>query len=275
MTVAPDITTRALAKRLRLQTLRMSNRGGSSHIGSVFSCADIVAALYGAVLRYDPSQPRWPDRDRFILSKGHAGSLVYAVLAECGFMPAQKLESHFQNGSDLCGHVSHIGIPGVEVSTGSLGHGLSIASGIAYGAKLDRAGHRVFTLLSDGECEEGSTWEAALFAAHHRLDNLVAIVDYNKIQCFDRVKDTLNLDPFADKWSSFGWDVREVDGHDHAALLASLARIPFTAGRPSCLIAHTIKGKGVSFMEDSILWHFRTPRGEEFERALSELEAAS
>jgi transketolase len=185
----------------------------------------------------------------------------------------EKLETHFRDGSDLSGHVSHKGIPGVELSTGSLGHGLSIGAGIAYAGKLDGSSHRVFAVLSDGECDEGSTWEAALFAAHHKLDRLVAIVDYNKIQSLDFVKDALDLEPFADKWRSFGWNVAERDGHDHAALEAVLSAAPGEPGRPTCVIAHTVKGKGVSFMENTILWHYRTARGDEYDAALAELEA--
>ena len=238
------------------------------------SCADVLAVLYGRVLRVDPLRPRWPDRDRFILSKGHAGCAVYAALAERGFFPVEKLLTHYQDGSDLSGHVSHKGIPGVEVSTGSLGHGLSIGAGMAYAGKLDGATNRVVVLLSDGECDEGSTWESALFAAHHKLDNLVAILDYNKIQSLAPVAETLALEPFAKKWTSFGWALREVDGHDHEALFDALATIPFAVGQPSCLIAHTLKGKGVSFMENTVLWHYRTARGEEYQAALRELEGA-
>jgi transketolase len=200
---------------------------------------------------------------------------VYAALAERGFFDVAKLDTHYQDGSDLSGHVSHKGIPGVEISTGSLGHGLPIGAGMAYGAKLDDARHRVFVLLSDGECDEGSNWEAILFSAHHRLDNLVAIVDYNKLQSLATVADTLGLEPFAKKWESFGWAVREVDGHDHAAVRAAMEAIPFSKGRPSCVLAHTVKGKGVSFMEHSVLWHYRTARGEEYESALRELGGAS
>jgi transketolase len=250
----------------------MANRGGSSHIGSVLSIADILAVLYGEVLRIRPDDPDWSDRDRFILSKGHAGAGVYATLAEMGFFPTEKLQTHYQDGSDLCGHVSHIGIPGVEVSTGSLGHGLSIGTGMALAARMDGCRHRVFVLLSDGECDEGSTWEAVMFAAHHDLDNLVAVVDYNKIQSLDYVSNTIELEPFADKWTSFGWSVAEVDGHDHVALSNECAELPLCPGRPSCIIAHTVKGKGVSFMENSVLWHYRVPRGDEFEAALAEIE---
>jgi transketolase len=275
MTTAPRTpeALRALANRIRKHCLRMTSGGGSSHIGSAFSCADIVAVLYGGFLRIDPGQPRWPDRDRFILSKGHAGAVVYAALAESGFFDVAKLETHYRDGSDLSGHVSHKGIPGVELSTGSLGHGLSVGTGMAHAAKLDDRAHRVVVLLSDGECDEGSNWEAILYAAHHRLDNLIAIVDYNKIQSLAAVADTLGLEPFRGKWESFGWAVEEVDGHDHAALAAALSRAPFAAGKPSCLLAHTTKGKGVSFMQDSVLWHYRTARGDEFAAAMRELEA--
>ncbi len=264
--------TEALAARIRLHAVRMTSTGGSSHVGSVLSMADVLAVLYGEVLRVDPENPRWEDRDRFILSKGHAGAGVYAVLAERGFFPVERLADHYRDGSVFSGHVSHKGIPGVELSTGSLGHGLSVGAGMAYGAKLDGRTHRVVVLLSDGECDEGSNWEAILFASHHRLDNLMAVVDYNKIQSLAPVAETIALEPFADKWRAFGWEVREADGHDHASLRAALA--PEGAdGRPVCVLAHTVKGKGISFMEHSVLWHYRTARGEELEAALRELGA--
>lgn len=250
----------------------MTHRGNSSHVAAGLSMADIVATLYSRVLRVRPQEPDWPDRDRFILSKGHAGACVYAALAECGFFPLEQLLTHYQDGSLLSGHVSHKGIPGVELSTGSLGHGLGVGAGMALGAKLDGHGWRVFVLLSDGECDEGSNWEAVLFAAHHGLENLVAIVDYNKIQSLKPVSETLGLEPFADKWRAFGWGVTECDGHDHAALETTLGAKP--DGRPHAVIAHTTKGKGVSFMEGSVLWHYRSPQGEEYEAALAELEAS-
>jgi len=265
--------TREFAHRIRTHALRMTCVGGGAHIGAVFSCADILAVLYGGILHVDPAAPKSPMRDRFVLSKGHAGAGLYAALAECGFFPAGQLLTHYQNGSELSGHVSHK-VPGVDVSTGSLGHGLSMASGMAYAAKLQAAPHRVFCLLSDGECDEGSTWEAAMFAAHHGLSNLVAIVDYNRIQGIAPVADVLELEPFADKWAAFGWAVRAVDGHDHEALNTALGAVPFAPDKPSCLIARTTKGKGVSFMENTVLWHYRTPRGAEFDAALAELEAA-
>lgn len=265
-------STIALARQIRIDCLKMTSRGGSSHLGSTLSIADILAVLYGQVLRIDPQAPRHPERDRFILSKGHAGAAVYAALAEVGYFPTEKLMTHYQNGSDLSGHVSHKANPGVELSTGSLGHGLGVGAGMALAAKLAERRNRVFVLLSDGECDEGSNWEAILFAAHHRLDNLVVIVDYNKIQSLDSVSNTLGLEPFRSKLQAFGWAVNEVAGHDHEALTDTLTRLPVEPGRPSWILAHTTKGKGVSFMENSVLWHYRTARGEEFERALAELE---
>lgn len=267
-----DIDSKQLAHRIRIHALRMTSTGGGAHIGAIFSCADILAVLYGGILKVDPAAPENLDRDRFVLSKGHAGGGLYAALAERGFFPIEKLMTHYQDGSDLSGHVSHK-VTGVDVSTGSLGHGLSIAAGMAYAGKLREAGHRVFCLLSDGECDEGSTWEAVLFSAHHGLSNLVAIVDYNRIQGIAPVSEVLELEPFADKWTAFGWSVRDVDGHDHEALCAALGAVPLAQGKPSCVIAHTTKGKGVSFMENSVLWHYRIPRDVEFEAALAELES--
>jgi transketolase len=262
------------ARRIRAHVVRMANRAGSSHVGSSLSMAEILAVLYGGVLRVEPRREGDPLRDRLILSKGHACAGLYAALAERGFFPLDWLESFYVDGARLAGHATAGDIPGVEVSTGSLGHGLPIACGMAKAAKVDGAGFRAFALLSDGECDEGSTWEAALFAAHHRLDNLVAIVDYNKIQSLGHVADVLKLDPLAEKWRAFGWSAREVDGHDPEALRAALESVPFEPGRPSCLVAHTIKGKGVSFMEGELAWHYRTPLGPEFATALRELGEA-
>lgn len=261
-----------LARRIRRHAVEMTHLGKSSHVGSVLSMTDIIAILYGCVMRFDPENPKWPDRDRFILSKGHAGAGIYAALAECGFFPIAKLRTHYQDGSDLSGHVSHKGVPGVELSTGSLGHGLPVAVGMAKAAQLNSALHRVFCVLSDGECDEGSNWEAAMFASHHRLLSLTVIIDYNKIQSLGSVAETLALEPFADKWRSFGWDVREVDGHDHVQLKGALVPRERTNDKPLCVIAHTVKGKGVSFMENSVLWHYRNPQGEEYQAACRELD---
>jgi transketolase len=265
--------TRELARRIREHAVRMTSSGGSSHVGSCLSIADLLAVLYADILKVRPREPSWPERDRFILSKGHAGAAVYATLAESGFFPVETLKSHYQNGSLLSGHVSHKGIPGVELSTGSLGHGLGVGVGMAKAAKIDAKDYRVFVLLSDGECDEGSNWEAILFASHHQLDNIVAIVDYNKIQSLGPVKDTLNLEPFRDKWESFGWEVAEVDGHDHDSIRATFRTIPRRDGKPTCILAHTVKGKGISFMENTVLWHYRTAQGEELTAALNELKA--
>lgn len=264
-----------LAKRIRIHALKMANRGGSAHIGAALSIADILAVLYGGFLNVDPAAPRKPDRDRFILSKGHAGTALYAALAETGFFPVEKLKTHYQDGSDLSGHASHKGILGVELSTGSLGHGLSVGTGMALNAKLKGKTHQVVVLLSDGECDEGSNWEAILFANHHKLGNLIAIVDYNKYQALTTVVETLDLEPFTDKWKSFGWEIRETDGHDHAEIKKVLKSLPIGKDKPTVIIAHTIKGKGVSFMEENaVLWHYRCARGKEFEAALEELEGS-
>ena len=265
-----DSSVRQLAARVRLHVLNMTSRGGSSHIGSCFSIVDILAVLYSKILQIDPKYPTEQGRDRFVLSKGHAGAAVYATLAESGFFSVEKLKDHYQDGSDLSGHVSHKGIPGVELSTGSLGHGLSVAVGMAKAAKLNQQPYRTFALLSDGECDEGANWEAAMFAAHHGLNNLCAIIDYNKLQSLDLVSNTLGLEPFADKWESFGWRVLEVDGHDYDSLEESLHE-DSSITQPTVVIAHTTKGKGVSFMEDSVLWHYRTAKDDEYQAALKEL----
>ncbi len=271
MTVEHQAELAALAKAIRLDTLTMVHRAKASHVGSCFSTAEILAVLYGDVLRVDPKNPRWADRDRFILSKGHAAAIVYAVLAERGFFPRRDLTEYCVDGSSLTGHLSHH-VPGVEISTGSLGHGLPIGCGMALAAKRAGRPYRVFVLLSDGELDEGSNWEAILFAPQHRLDNLVAIVDYNKIQAFGMVQEVLDLAPLADKFRAFRWGVREVDGHDVSALSELVHQAPFEAGRPSVLIAHTVKGKGVSFMENQLAWHAKSPNAEQLAQAIRELE---
>ena len=260
-----------LATRIRAQVLEMTHRAKSSHVGSSLSIADLLAVLYGNILNINPKEPNWAERDRLILSKGHACVGLYAVLAEVGYFPLEDLKAYYQNGSYLAGHITHTSVPGVEVSTGSLGHGLSIACGMALAGKQDGKDYRVFTILSDGECDEGSIWEAVLFAPHHRLDNLIAIVDYNKIQSIGRVEEVLDLEPFADKWKAFGWSVKEIDGHNIEEIQKTFGRVPFKSGRPSCIIAHTIKGKGVSFMEDKLAWHYQQPDAEQLKLALMEL----
>jgi len=265
------MNSRELAAKIRLDAVIMTNRGNSSHIASVLSIADILGVLYSGGLRVDPKDPTWTDRDRFILSKGHAGAGVYAALAESGFFSTEKLLTHYQDGSSLSGHVSHKGNPGVEFSTGSLGHGLSVATGMALALKRRLSHSRVFCLLSDGECDEGSVWEAAMFASHHEINNLVAIIDYNKIQSLDSISSTLKLEPFRDKWEAFGWIVIEVDGHNHDDLRLAIDVAANKTHFPLLILAHTTKGKGVSFMEDTVLWHYRSPQNEEFTDAISEL----
>lgn len=265
-------TVKLLAKKIRLHAVNMTSSGGSSHIGSILSIADILATLYGEILKKDPNNPTWDLRDRFILSKGHSGAGVYAALAESGYFPIAKLKTHYQDGSDLSGHVSHKGIPGVEFSTGSLGHGLPVGVGMALAAKIDKKDHRVFVLMSDGECDEGSNWEAFLFAPHHNLSNLTVIIDYNNLQSIKSVDETLSLQPFSDKLEAFGWIVHEVDGHDPDALISALRLNGGIADKPTCIIAKTTKGKGVSFMENNVLWHYRSPQGEEYDAAIKELE---
>ena len=261
-----------LAHRIRAHILQMVHEAKSSHIGTAYSTVELLAVLYGRVLRVDPQRPDWPERDRFILSKGHGCTALYATLAERGFFPLEWLDTFYQNGSPLVGHATHTHVPGVEASTGSLGHGLSLACGMALVGKRASASHRVFVMLSDGECDEGSTWEAVLFAGHHHLDNLVAVIDYNKIQSLGRVEEVLDLDPLGGKWAAFNWAVREIDGHDLEEVESTFLDVPFERGRPSCIVAHTVKGKGVSFMEDKLLWHYRSPEGEEFQAALAEIE---
>ena len=272
----PDVRDpKTLAWLIRRNGLEMTHLSRGSHIGSVLSVAEIIAVLYARVLNVDPKEPKKPDRDRLILSKGHAGSAVYAALAETGFFPVEQLKTHYANGSILSGHVSHKGVPGVEVSTGSLGHGLGVGTGMALGAKMDGAQWRTYVVLGDGECDEGSVWEAALQAAQYKLDRLIAVVDYNHMQSLATVDETLRLEPFERKWKDFGWNAMSVDGHDTDALLKAFDWAKENAGsrKPSVILAHTVKGKGISFMENNILWHYRTPQGEEYDAALKELEA--
>ncbi len=265
------MNSQELAVKIRRHVLEMTHKAQSSHVGSCLSIADILAVLYSGILNIDSKDPKWEDRDRFILSKGHACAAVYAVLAERGYFPIEWLNAFYRKGSELAGHISHK-VAGVEVSTGSLGHGLSIGCGMALAAKRDKKFYRVFVLLSDGDCDEGSTWEAIMLAYHHGLDNLVAIVDYNKLQAMGYTKNILELEPLAMKWAAFGWRVKEIDGHDHNQIERALGCIPFESRRPSCLIAHTIKGKGVSFMENQVAWHYKYPDDEAQHQALEELK---
>ena len=265
-------TLRKRARTLRLDAVRMVHHAKASHLGSCLSMADLLACLYWNTLRIDPHQPDWPERDRFILSKGHGAAIFYATLAERGFFPVAELAEYEKPGSRLTGHVTS-GVPGVEISSGSLGHGLPVACGLALGAKRGALGFRTFVLLSDGELDEGSNWEAILFAPHHRLDNLTVIVDYNKIQSFGRVEEVLALEPLADKFRAFGWAVAEIDGHDMQQIVSALTNLPATHGKPTAIIAHTVKGKGVRFMEDKLEWHYKSPNAEQMIAANDELEA--
>lgn len=261
------LNSEKLAKKIRSHVVDMTQSGNSSHVGSCLSVADILAVLYQGVLKITPKKPNDLKRDRLIFSKGHAAAALYATLAEVGFFSPARLKTFYRDGSFLAGHVTCANNPGVELSTGSLGHGLGVAVGRAKALKMNKSASRVFVILSDGECDEGSVWEAVLFAAHHKLENLVVIVDYNKIQSLDRIDKTLKLEPFAAKWRAFGWYAKEVSGHDHSGLLVALKKTPHSKGKPSVVLAHTIKGRGVSFMENSVLWHYRSPQGSEYEAA--------
>lgn len=253
----------------------MVHRAKLGHPGGDLSSADILVTLYFAVLRIDKDRPDAPDRDRFIMSKGHCSASLYATLAAAGFLPEEELETFVQPLSRLSGHPDRTKTPGVEASTGTLGHGLPVAVGAALAARIDGAAWRTLVLTGDGELQEGSNWEAAMAAAHFGLDNLTLVVDRNMLQQGDATERTIRLEPLAEKWRAFGWAVREVNGHDHAALLEAFGRLPFEPGRPSCIIAHTHKGCGVSFIEDRPEWHHRVPTDEELEAALLELERAA
>lgn len=268
-------TSEQLAWRIRRHGVEMTHLSGGSHLGAILSVADIVAYLYAEVLNYDSKNPSWERRDRFILSKGHAGASIYAALAESGFFDIEELKTHYLNGSRLSGHVSHH-LPGVDFSTGSLGHGLSVAAGFAYALKKGGRKERSFVVLGDGECDEGSVWEAVLFANHFRLNNLCTIVDHNHMQSLDFNENTLEIENFAEKWKSFGWNVIEIDGNNHTELRAAFKQVDEYAKdenhKPTVIIANTIKGYGIPFMENDILWHYRFPHdGWEYDCAVNEL----
>jgi transketolase len=262
---------KTVAKTLRRHIVNMITSAGSGHPGGSLSAVEIITALYWKVLRHKPSNPNWKDRDRFILSKGHAAPVLYAALAECGYFPVSELFTLRQIDSRLQGHADRTHTPGVEMSSGSLGQGLSFAVGVALAGRLDRKDYRVFALLGDGECDEGQVWEAAMAAAHFKVDNLTAIVDNNGLQLSGCTADTLSLEPFKDKWASFGWHVIEVDGHDINHLLDAFDKAKKVKGKPTAIIAHTVKGKGVSFMENNVDFHGKAPSAKELEIALKEL----
>ena len=259
------------AKGIRRYIILMTAAAGSGHPGGALSATDIVTALYFAVLRLDPKRPDDPDRDRFVLSKGHAAPLLYAALAVKGFFPQQELMTLRKLGSRLQGHPDMRKLPGVEMSTGSLGQGLSAANGMALAARLDGRDYRVYVLLGDGECQEGQIWEAAMAAAHYKLDNLTAFLDYNGLQIDGPVEEVMSLGPVADKWRAFGWHVIEIDGHNFQQILDAVAEAKETKGKPTMIIARTVKGKGVSFMENQVDWHGTAPKAEQASKALEEL----
>ena len=262
----------AVAKRLRRHIITMTGKAGSGHPGGSLSAVEIVTVLYFKLLRHMPSDPQWSDRDRFILSKGHAAPLLYATLAECGYFPVDELSTLRQLDSRLQGHTDRTITPGVEMSSGSLGQGLSFALGVALAGRLNSQDYRVYVLLGDGECDEGQVWEGAMATAHFKVDNLVAIVDNNGLQIDGWNCDVMNLDPFNRKWQAFGWHVIEVNGHDFSQLGLALEQAKLVKGQPTVIIAHTIKGKGVSFMENNPDFHGKAPNAEEVEIALKELE---
>lgn len=268
--MTPDQQLNSLAKQIRVNCLRMVHRAKASHIASALSIVDILAVLYGRVMNFDPATPDSEMRDRFILSKGHACVAVYSTIAEIGVISKELLDTYGEDFSWLMNHISHK-VPGVEFSTGALGHGLPFGVGKAIAAKIKGEAWRTFVLLSDGEMDEGSNWEALMFAAHHKLESLTAIVDYNKLQSLGSVADTLGLEPLVEKLAAFGCDVREVDGHDHSQIFEALTER--TTGKSRVIVAHTVKGKGVSFMENRVEWHYKNPNDEQLAAALSELEA--
>jgi transketolase len=264
----------AIARELRITDLETIAEAGSGHPGGTLSAADMIAALFFHKLRLRPEEPLWPDRDRFILSKGHCIPIVYVAMAKLGYFPEKDLKTLRDLGSPLQGHPDRTRLPGIEASTGSLGQGLSIAVGMAMAGKLDGAGWRVFCMMGDGESQAGQIWEAAMLAGRRDLDNLCGILDYNQVQQTGKVTERLDIEPVVAKWRSFNWHVREIDGHDIAQILDALDEAEVVHDRPTLIVSHTVKGKGVSFMELNSAWHGKAPEAEELEAALSELRAS-
>ncbi len=265
-------TLETLARELRKRIIETSHRAEIPHLGSCLSCADILIALYFSVLRIDPAHPRAKDRDRFVLSKGHAAPALFQVLAMKGFYPLEWLDTFGNDGSVFAEHPpAPECLPGIEAATGSLGHGLPMALGMALSARILQENYKVYAILSDGECNEGAIWEAALFAAAQKMDNVCAIIDFNKWQATGRSCEIMSLNPLSDKWSAFGWNVYEIDGHDMNAIIQTLRKFPAENQKPTAIIAHTIKGKGVSFMEDNNHWHYCIPSAEQVVAAKQEL----
>jgi transketolase len=276
---APDRTDlvdrlTGIARDLRISDLEMIIEAGSGHPGGTLSAADLIAVLFFHKLRLRPDQPNWPDRDRFVLSKGHCIPIVYAAMAKLGFFDEKQLMTLRDLGSPLQGHPDRTRLPGIEASTGSLGQGLSVSAGMALAGKLDEAEWRVYCMMGDGEQQSGHIWEAAMFAGRHGLDNLCGILDYNQVQQTGKVTERLDIEPVVAKWRAFNWHVREIDGHNIAQIIDALDEAELVTGRPTLVVAHTIKGKGVSWMELNSAWHGKAPKGEEAERALAELRGA-
>jgi len=264
------IKLKKLANTIRQDILKISHHGSIGHIGSAYSVTDILTVLYFSILKVSPNNPNSPSRDRLVLSKGHSCAALYSILYRKGFISKKTLYTYHLNNTNLPAHPK-LSLSGVDASTGSLGHGLSLASGMALAGKLDQKSYRVFAILSDGECDEGSTWEAALVAAHQKLNHLTVVIDYNKIQAFGRTNQVTKLEPFKQKWLSFGWKVFEVDGHSISQLQKALTT-PNAKNKPTVIIAHTILGKGVSFMEDDLGWHYWNPSDEQLKDGLKELK---
>jgi len=268
-----QLETTALTLRQRL--VSTSAAAKIPHLGSCLSCVELLVALYWHELRVEPANPEDPDRDRFLLSKGHGAPILFQVLAERGFFPLERLDDFGKAGSVFHEHPPKPGyIPGIEAATGSLGHGLPMALGMALAARIQKRHTRCYALMSDGECNEGSIWEAAMLAAAQKVNSLTAIIDFNKWQATGRSQEVMALDPLAAKWEAFGWHAQEIDGHDFEAITSAFAAARIEINRPSVIVAHTVKGKGVSFMEDNNNWHYRTPNPEELAAALAELEPA-
>ncbi len=261
-----------MSNRVRKHIIEEIYTAGSGHPGGSLSATDIIVALYFHLMNYDPMNPDWPERDRFVLSKGHAAPALYAVLAEKGVFPVEELMTLRKIGSRLQGHPDMRKLPGIEASTGSLGQGLSIGNGMALAARLDRRPYNVYVMLGDGEVEEGQVWESAMFAAHYKLDNLIAFLDRNKLQIDGETEKVMSIEPIADKWKAFGWEVMEINGHDFNEIIEAVNRAKEIRGRPVMIIAHTIKGKGVSFMEGSVHFHGKPPNDEEYKIAIKELD---
>jgi transketolase len=275
MTVSPQTldTLKAKALHIRSSILTMVHEANSGHIGGSFSAADLVVGLYYEIMRHDPANPVWSERDRFILSKGHCAPVIYAVLADCGYFPEEDLAHFRRPGSHLQGHPYQPKTPGIEASTGTLGLGLSTALGMALGAKLRNQTHFCYVLCGDGELQEGQIWEAALSGNKYKLDNVIAFVDRNYLQTDGNTEDVMPLDPLVDKWRAFGWNASEIDGHDFGQIFEAVERAKNTLGKPTMIVANTIKGKGVSFMENQAEWHSGPPTMEQYTRAMEELHA--